>query len=368
MSSRNSVQPLVLLLFSATLICLASTSLEAQTSAAPVEMVTGSAHPFDSAAERATVLGLLERARQNISLHGPGSTPFVMHLTFSAAGAVEYTGQGELDETYVAMGRNRWSARLGSYWQDRLFLDNGMFDQRAGSVPLRVQMVRGAVFNPMPGNWQHRAIRLAGAIWQGKDLMCVLLGGNNSTPDHGTRRWDETEFCVDKATGLLQTYSPASGLYAVYSYQNAFQINDRTFPSDVVFAANGEPVLQIHIESLRPPTQQDLKALELTPDFPAVQSTGPLLLGAPLKLVFGAHAPAGAAQKVESVIVHASIDTAGRVLEAEPLCPSKQTDTQAALKAVRGADLSSYPGIGDNYQREAFLYVKFVPGNSSAGQ
>src|SRR5271167_4489797 len=366
MSLRNLSCSAIFLSLLASILFIQATLLHAQVPVEPVEMVTTSAHPFDSATERATVLGLLERARQNISLYGPGSTPFVLHLTFNASGEVRYTGEGELTEHYVAMGRTRWTARLADYSQDRLFLGRQMFDQNPGPVPLRLQMV-GAVFNPMPGNWAHRAIRLAGVTWKGRELMCVLLAGNNSTLDPGPRRWDETEFCVDKGSGLLQTYSPAPGLYAAYNYQDAVRLNDRTLPREITFSEQGTPVLQIRIESLTAFVATE-NVFAPSPEMRSHQDTGPMLLAPPLRLVRDIALAPGSTSQVQSVIVHASVDPTGKVLEAEALSASQPEDVQPALAAIQQADLSSHLEADSRQQRQAFIYVRFVPGSSATSR
>src|SRR6267378_498572 len=52
----------------------------------PHELVTGSADVPASPAERASALGLLERARQNADMHIAGSAPFILKAEFTSGG------------------------------------------------------------------------------------------------------------------------------------------------------------------------------------------------------------------------------------------------------------------------------------------
>lgn len=323
----------------------------------PNEPVTA-AHPFDSVEERTMVLALLEKARQNSSLHGGGNPPYTIRVSFTAQGPVSYTGAGEMQEVYIAMGRVRWTARLAGYSQDRLFQGMKYFDQTSGPMPLRLQMVRGAVFNPMPGNWAHRAIRVASVADGGERLICVLLGEVNSTTDSGPRRWNEPEYCVDTASGLLQRYSPAPGLYASYDYRNAVQFGGRTLPRTITFTQGSESPLQIKIESLTDPTADEKGAFSPTPEMLS-HAPGPLVMGPIDRFSQLEHS---ATQSVKPVIVHASIDATGKVLEAEALTSGGSPFAQAAVNAVKQTDYSRLTTDAPNVQHEAFIHVQLAPG------
>jgi len=323
----------------------------------PNELVTA-ARPFDSVDERTMVLGLLEKARQNSSLHGPGNPPYTIRVSFTAQGPVSYIGAGEMQEIYIAMGRVRWTARLAGYSLDRLFQDMKYFDQTPGPMPLRLQMARGAVFNPMPGNWAHRALRVASVATGGEHLICVLLGGMNTSTDTGSRRWNEAEYCVDTASGLLQRYSPAPGLYASYDYRNAVQFGGRTLPRTITFTQGSESPLQIKIESLTDPTADEKGAFSPTPEMLS-HAPGPLVMGPIDRFSQLEHS---ATQSVKPVIVHASIDATGKVLEAEALTSGGSPFAQAAVNAVKQTDYSRLTTDAPNVQHEAFIHVQLAPG------
>jgi hypothetical protein len=58
----------------------------------------------------------------------------------------------------------RWSARLSDYSQLRIFYKGSAYaDKPHGHMPLRLQMVRNAVFWPVAGDFQGAVIRMASA-------------------------------------------------------------------------------------------------------------------------------------------------------------------------------------------------------------
>ena len=87
-------------------------------------------------------------------------------------------------------------------------------------------MVRQAIFWPVFGNFTNNVIRVVESSWNGKPVTCALIAGPRATVSQATgRQWNEEEFCVDPATGFLQTYSIAPGIYDAYDYSNALQFH-----------------------------------------------------------------------------------------------------------------------------------------------
>ena len=82
------------------------------------------------------------------------------------------------------------SARLGDYSQLRIFYNGAAYDDKPrGSMPLRLQMVRNAVFWPVVGDFAASLIRMATAKWEGIDVTCILTSGrtNDATDTPGRR-------------------------------------------------------------------------------------------------------------------------------------------------------------------------------------
>jgi hypothetical protein len=82
-----------------------------------MELATGDTLKVANPENRALVVNLLERARQNGSeLYAAGGLPFHLKLSFTASGQSRYAGSGEMDEIrYSGQTYWRWTARLGDY-------------------------------------------------------------------------------------------------------------------------------------------------------------------------------------------------------------------------------------------------------------
>jgi hypothetical protein len=75
----------------------------------PLELATGATLKVANPENRALVLNLLERVRQNGSeLYAAGGPAFHLKVSFTASGQSRYTGSGEMEETRYA---RRTSAR-----------------------------------------------------------------------------------------------------------------------------------------------------------------------------------------------------------------------------------------------------------------
>ncbi|HEY6338252.1 MAG TPA: hypothetical protein VIW68_07140 [Candidatus Sulfotelmatobacter sp.] len=331
----------------------------------PLELATGPTVVPDTPEKRALLLNLLERARQNSGMHTPGTAPFTIKVSFNSvsfktAGDSKNTGYGEVEETWLNGQTWRWSARLGDYSQLRIFYEGAAYDDKPkGFMPLRLQMVRNAVFWPVGGNFASALLRMATASFQGTDLACTLIsrGGNDATATPG-RRWEETEFCIDPKTGLLRTHSEAPGIYAIYEYEGALQFHGRTIPRQISVVEGGETVLQIHVDSMEdanPDPAQFVPTRKMLSHGP-----GAIMVG-PFRFPQFVPAPAGYNGQVQPVIVHAILDQKGKVLDAEVVQSSDSALVAAALGVVWHSTYPAALALAPPRQREAFINVKFTP-------
>jgi hypothetical protein len=199
------------------------------------EPVTGAIQVPATPADRAAALSLLERARQNSDMHIAGTPPFRLDATFLASGNVSYVGSGALSETWISGQHWRWTANLGDYSQSRIGRGQIGFDEQpVSAVPMRVHMLREAIFWPVrfgPG----LRIRTAAAQWNGMRLTCLLLGGYSDVAAQ-SRMWAEQEYCVDNGSGVLRIYSPAPGTYLAYEYSKNQQFHGRYVPDRISWA------------------------------------------------------------------------------------------------------------------------------------
>lgn len=327
----------------------------------PLELATGPTVVPDTPEKRTLLLDLLERARQNSAMHTPGAAPFTLKVSFNSTGGDSHNqGYGEVEETWLNGATWRWSARIGDYSQLRIFYAGAAYDDKPhGHMPLRLQMVRNAVFWPVVGNFAPSLIRMATAKWEGSDIACMLISGgaNEATATPG-RRWEESEYCVDPKTGLLRIHSEAPGIYAVYDYSAGAQFHGRTLPRQTTIVEGGTTVLQIHLDSIEDanhdpnqfvPTQKMLS-----------HGPGAIMVG-PFRFPESVRTPAGYTGTIQPVIVHAILDQKGKVLDAEVVQSSDATLASAAIGVVWRSSYLPAMRQGHPLQREAFINVKFTP-------
>jgi hypothetical protein len=318
----------------------------------PLELVTGSARALITPEERDAAMDLLARARQNVTLHAAGVPPFQMKVSFTSTGGSQFEGDGTMEEIYAGPVL-RWTARLASSSQMHLVSGGQTFATNpAEPVPLRVQMVRGAIFEPIgpaPGTGM---IRAQNVQRDGQELTCLLLSGSVPTAPM-PRQWVETEFCIDPQTALLHSWSVAPGIYVNYDYSDAIQFHGRTLARQITVVEGNKPVLQIHIDSLKDADNLDPAIFQPTHE---MTSAGPaFVLGYPRRFPMRAGMLENSTpQMIQPVIVHATLSNVdGRVLEAEAL---QDTNAQLAQDAVELVEHSRFPATG--VQQEVFINVQ----------
>jgi hypothetical protein len=331
----------------------------------PYELVTGPVKLLDETDQRASVLGLIERARQNSDLHAPGGHAYLLKASFEAAGNVPYTGSGQLEELWYAPGQWRWTTNFGSYVQTRINLQGRIFDEIDAPMPLRVHMVRGTIVWPIimrPG----AVLRISAGTWKGAPVMCVLgsrsLGDDAALPG---RRWEETEFSIDPKTGLLQTYSIAPGIYAVYDYSDAIHFHASTLPRTISIYEGTTAVLNIRLDSLTDAGTLDPRLFTPTPAMKS-RGHGSMIAGTVRFPLSGGVSPVPT-NVIQPVIVHVSVTGEGKAEEVESLQTSDPTLSAAAIAAVKNAHFSDPEG-GRGGQREVFVNVRFTPPTAQPGQ
>jgi hypothetical protein len=317
----------------------------------PHEPVTGSIQIASSPADRAAALALLERARQNGLTHRAGTEPYRLEATFSAAGPAAYTGQGQMTETWLTGQRWLWTASLGSYSVTRtLGFGSATGEKYPGAVAMRVQMLRNAIFwgiQAVPGN----QIRTAAVPVNGRPATCILMSGMVA-PTEQTRLWEESEYCIDKASGLVQVHSIAPGTYSIYSYDRNLQFHGRSTPDRIAIYVNGALALDAQV-TLEDAGSVDPTQLRPTPEMIAAGPIATLGLWTRFPIDVPSASVSGLAKPV---IVHASVDGSGKVVEEELSSASDAALAQTALDVVKNAKFAA----GDT-QQQMYINVRFVP-------
>jgi hypothetical protein len=319
----------------------------------PNELVTQNAKPVTSAKARAAALDLLVRARSAANLHW-GGEPFTMKVSFTSSGQGQ--AEGTMEETWLDSAW-RWSAEMGGASYVRV----GAGDQVYGAttdeaIPMRLQMVRSAIFSPIGPRLGAAAIRSAEVKFQGREVSCFLLSGGVGIV--GPRFWVETEYCVDPNTGLLQVWSEAPGIYVAYNYDGALEFHGRTVVREITVTEGYDTVLQIHVDGIEDAREVDPQTLNPTEEMaPSFSLSGPFRF--PMRVD-----PQGAAPSsvIQPVIVHATLDSQdGNVMDAEVVQSSDTRLNEQALDLVWN---SGFPATG--LQREVFINVQFHPPLESA--
>ena len=326
----------------------------------PLELATGPASIADTPEKRSAILNLLERARQNNNLHVSGMNPFNLKASFNSSASGGDSGPGVLEESWQSGTTWRWSEHLGSYSQLRIFHKGVAYDSNPGTYqPLRLQMIRQAVFWPVSGNFANAVIRLAEANWNGKPVTCALIAGPRASASQETgRQWIEEEFCIDPATGFLQTYSIAPGIYNVYDYSNAFEFHGHSIARRITIVENSIPVATVELNEIK-----DLNNPDASLFIPTTDMKGPgIMIGPPMRFpqIAKNNLPPNVTGVVQPIIIHAALDVSGRVLEAEPLQTADTALSDAALKLVKNTNYGPMRNR-ELVQRDVFINVQFVP-------
>jgi hypothetical protein len=326
----------------------------------PHEIVSSETHIPADAAERGALVTLMSRAADNYALHSRGTPAHALQINFNAASSTLYQGgPGSLRETWISGQNWRWDGTLPGYTLQRISSNGAIYDQNPdGMIPMRIKMLASAVFAPLGGAPRRETIRTAAATFNGVSLTCILTSaqGNEQIAARG-RQWYETEYCIDPATGLLNIYSIAPGIYAIYDYSSALHFHDRVLPGRVTVYENGSTTLDAHLASIT-----DISSTDTSPFTPTAQmiAQGPaIVLGEPERFALPAFSPGIA--YVQPVIVHAVFDQHGTVRESEVL--QNSSVSSSALDEVNKMTLPQLgPASGaSSLEREVYVNVRFMP-------
>ncbi|HLM80254.1 MAG TPA: hypothetical protein VK302_06435 [Terriglobales bacterium] len=350
-------------LFAASLFCLPTIFIQAifaQTNPPPPdshEMVTHEPRTLTKPADRSAALDLLDRARQNFNLHDI-STPYALKVSFETNGAAEMEGEWTMDEISDGESHWRWMTTATAQSQDSVFIRIGANGRVYGTnpsqpVPLRVQLVRSALHWPIMRNAGASAIRAADVERDGKPMSCLLLSAS-IPPNPAPRSWVEREYCIDRATGLLQMWSEAPGIYAVYDYDGVAPFHGHTLPRQISIFEDGRPAVQVRVESFEDAPNLDPNLFKPGPEMANAGES--FTLASPNRFPMRVDpSDAPTSPFFQPVIVHAILDAQdGSVLDAEALQNSDKDLSRAAIEMVRS---TSFPPSG--FQQEAFINVQF---------
>jgi hypothetical protein len=334
----------------ATIVSCAS-GVRAQWTGAAVdkhELVTGKTEILVTPEQRQSVVNLLAAVQHNFSVT-MSAHPYTMKVSFKGSGDTQYEGEGTM-LSEEALPNWKWSAQVAGVTPTRMMAGGKVYGS-ADAVPLRVQMVREALFRPVPGAPGQKAIRVADAEFGGKKLTCALLSGD--APQKGlARQWWDREYCVEPSTGLLMVASEAAGVYAEYDYSNGVDFHGHMLPGQITFYQGEKTVLEIRLESVTDGVENAQNEFGAAAVAALTQPTFLMASGqwTPMRVDENPH---GELLRIEPVFVHATVSNdTGKVLEAEAV-----GNSDLSARAVELVKQTGYEPTG--FQRDLYVAVEF---------
>jgi hypothetical protein len=316
-------------------------------------MVTHQPRTLTKPADRSVALDLLGHARQNLNLHDI-STPYALKVSFETNGLALMEGEWTMEELSDGGSHWRWTAQLGDFQMIRIGADGRVYGTDPSQpVPLRVQLVRSALLRPISQGTAEYMIRAADVERDGNAMSCLLLS-HSLPPNPAPRSWVEREDCIDPATGLLQMWSVAPGIYAVYDYNGAAEFHGHTLPKQISIFEEGRLAVQARVKSLKDVSDIDPNLFQPTGEM--VDDGGTFTLSAPTRLPMRVDpSDRPTSSYFQPVIVHAILDAQdGSVLDAEVLQTIDRDLSRAAMDLVRSTAFEP-----SGFQQEAFINVQF---------
>ena len=317
----------------------------------PHELVVHQPRTLSSPAERSAAIDLLEHAREDLNMHAFGA--YELKASFQTNGATQNEGNGTMEELSNGPAW-RWTAQMQGASVVRMGGNGHAYGANPNEpVPLRIQEIRAALHWPILRNPGGAVIRSANTEMNGKPVTCLLLSA--AVPENpAPRAWVEEEYCVDSATGLLQMWSAAPGIYTEYDYEGAADFNGHTLPRQISIFEGGALIVQARVESFGDPGKIDPNAFKAGPEMTDAGES--FTLSGSRRFPMRVDPSDGPTSTYfQPVIVHATLDAQeGRVIDAEVLQNSNQDLSRVALELVKS---SSFHATG--FQQEVFINVQF---------
>jgi hypothetical protein len=328
----------------------------------PHEFVTRDSRLLTKSSERTAAVTLLLAARKKSDLRDM-TTPYSLKASFETSGATQLEGKGTYEEMSEGSAR-RWTAKLGDYEITRIANGKHAYSTNPTEpIPLRIQTLRAAMLSPIPANPEANTMREAKVKRDGMTVSCVM--GSGSIGQYPPpRAWTESEFCVDTATGLLQMWSEAPGVFAIYNYEGATDFHGHVLPREISIYQEGQLTVNLHLDS-----PEDLPELDpnlLTPTQEMMEAGEAVVLGMPNRFPLQVDpSDRPTSSYFQPVIVHAILDANdGTVIDAEPIQNYDPELTRAAMELISN---SAFPSLG--FQRDVYINVQFhLPAGAVAGR
>lgn len=333
---------------------------------APLEFVTSGAQPVQTPEERANALELLLKAARLSTVR---AQPYDLKTSFTTYGALLSDGQWTLEDIGPGPGIYRWTAEGPGFSGTFLYTNRFLLSSNTtGTMPLRLMQVRNAIFGVYGPLGPRQAMRVAMGDLNGGAVECVLVSPDFSF-GRGTepalppgRNYQEQEYCVNRETGLLATYSPAPGIYIRYDYGNAIHFHDHIIPAGFTIYENGKAVVEAKTDNVSDPPSANSEMFQ--PGRMNAIGAGAVIAPSVRSWRSGS-APDASITSPQLVVVHGSISPGGQLNEVEIV---STTDEQLNNAAMEDASRPRPLSVNQNDQqgataqsREIILVERFLP-------
>ena len=297
-----------------------------------LELVTNGAQPVQDATQRASIIGLLQHAKQISNLR---MQPYHLKTVFTVHGSTASDGNWQMENIAPGNGQYHWTAQGPGYsvtvqYRDKMLYSN----QSTAALPLRLSQIRHAIFNIDSIFGTHASIRTATANLNGMEVSCALAA--RMMPPKTTtsgRTWEEAEFCLDPKTGLLMTYSPVPGYFVQYGYSNAIHFHDKIIPDTIAITEAGRTVIEARNESVTDPNDVNPSLFDIA----GLNALGVGPIEAPpstFRSVEFVPAESGNNNGLQIVVLHAMVAPDGQLSDTEILSSSNSAFNQRALERL----------------------------------
>ena len=293
----------------------------------PLELVTGDAQAIQTAEQRAAIANMLANAH---ALSNVRAFPYYRKTAFLSYGGSSSDGSWQLEDTSPGSNLYRWSAQGPGYSAIHLFDHRMLYSNQPGvSIPVRLAQVRSAIFFTRPVVGPRATLRTATASLNGAALTCILLSHMGAAKGAtGGRRWAESEYCIENASGALILYSAVPGLYVYYDYSQAIRFHDRVIPNRFTINQAGHTIIEA--QTLKVSDPPDNPSLFQPDGLNQVGVGFPMTAPATLRRVIPSPIPPPGSSQV--VAIHGMRSATGEITDLELLASSNSALNQTALE------------------------------------
>jgi hypothetical protein len=332
-------------------LCISQT-LTAPIPADPHELVTGIGKSQATGMDRAQAVSLLNRSKNLMRLHAPTTPPHLLTMPFSATSNGK-TEIGEFTEFQDTTGQ-RWTAKLGTFSMARDRIRGEAFDETPVSLlPMRIHMLRNTIFWAAGSVLPNAQFRSAPAEWNNRPVTCLLMSERPGAAATLSRRWDESEYCIDDQSGLIQILSFAPGNYTVYSYGKDQSFHGNPIPDRIVTYIGGTVAIDANFRLDEPSGPGPAP----TPTAEMLANPRPIGLQDPVRQRIEVSSTHVGGEQV--VIVNTQVGPDGKPAAQEVCAASDLSLAPAAMERVNGMRFGE-----SDAQRQFYVEVRFAPPSS----